>query len=89
MTHQIIAQPDGKLCVFSTTCDDLIVTDATEQELLDFYVALAADTARRDTKRIIDLVLTGQARKVYHQFTMSYDEAINTGVSYQTNLRIT
>lgn len=74
--HQIIRQPDGLLAVFSTVVDDWVLTDATAAELEDYYAAKAADDARRRTREITDAVLAGEARKVYYQFTMTYDEAV-------------
>jgi hypothetical protein len=76
MGHQIIQQPDGKLCVWSTIVDALVVVDATPDELIEMYALKAAQEARERTRRIIDLVQSGQATKAYHQFTMTYDEAI-------------
>lgn len=76
MGHQIIQQPDGNLCVWSTVVDELIITDATPQELADYYADRAATDARIETQEIIERVLAGEARKVYFQFTMTYDEAV-------------
>lgn len=75
MGHQIIVQPDGLLCVWSTIVDDFVLTDATGQELTDYYVSEAASRARADIVTKINAVLSGQAETVYHQFTMSYEQA--------------
>jgi len=75
MGHQIIQQPDGHLCVWSTVVDDFIITDATADELADYYAKDAAAKARKDTKRLTEAVLAGRAREVYYQFTKTYDEA--------------
>jgi hypothetical protein len=74
MGHQIIRQPDGLLCVYSTIVGQIIVYDATPQELVDYYAQEAAERARRDTRKMIDAVLTGE--QPYYQFTMTYDEAV-------------
>jgi len=39
------------------------------------HAAEAADKARKNAGRLIGLVLDGQARDAYFQFTMTYDEA--------------
>lgn len=76
MGHQIIKQPDGKLCVFSSATDSIIVTDATPEELIEMYAEDAAVKARHDAKWVIDAVQAGEPRKVYHQFAMTYEEAV-------------
>jgi hypothetical protein len=76
MGHQIIKQPDGKLCVFSTVVDAIVIEDATEQDLLDYYVAQAAAKERDRVKKIIRNVQLGNPEDSYYQFTMSYEEAV-------------
>lgn len=75
MGHQIIRQPDGKLAVFSTGTDSWILYDATAEELLDHYAERAAQRAREDTQRAIDAVTSGEPRRVYYQFVMTFEEA--------------
>lgn len=75
MGHQIIKQPDGRLAVFSSVVDDWIITDATQRELEDYYAEEAAEKARKVTRRICEAVLAGNARKVYYQFAISFEEA--------------
>jgi hypothetical protein len=81
--HQIIRQPDGKLAVFSSVVDDWILFDASPEELLDYYAGKAAAAARRDTQQVLDAVLAGTPREVYHQFAMTFEEA---DASAQTRL---
>lgn len=76
MGHQIIQQPDGKLCVFSTVVDALVIIDASAEELLDYYAGDAAAQARQRAQRVIDKVMSGNAKSAYYQFTLSYDEAV-------------
>lgn len=76
MGFQIIEQPDGLLCVFSTGTNSIIIHDATRQQVIDYFVQRAADNERHAILRILDKVQAGQPNKVYHQFTMSYGEAL-------------
>lgn len=76
MGHQIIKQPDGRLCVFSTFEDQIIVADATADDLVDWFAEEAAEKARREAQRLTSMVLGGQ-RRPYFQFTMTYDEAVS------------
>lgn len=80
MTHQIIAQPDGRFCVFSSVVDALVITDATADDLLDYYGGQAKAEAEERVKRIIGKVRSGNARQAYYQFTLTYDEAVKIDV---------
>lgn len=75
MGHQIIRQPDGKLAVYSSGTDTWIISDATPGDLEDYYAERAAEDARRSTRKTLEHVLAGDPRKVYCQFTMTFDEA--------------
>lgn len=75
MGHQVIQQPDGLLCVWSTVVDDFIIVDASPDELSDYYAEDAAQRARETTERIVKEVLNGNAQEIYHQFTMDFEEA--------------
>ncbi len=81
MGHQIIQQPDGLFCVFSTVVDDFIFTDATAEELVAWYAKEAAERAADRTRHICERVAAGDARSVYHRFAMTYDEARETALS--------
>lgn len=74
MGHQIIKQPDGLFCVWSTVVDAIVVTDASARELEDMYAAEAAHRAAEQTRKIIDSLESGE--RPYYQFTMTYEEAL-------------
>jgi hypothetical protein len=76
MAHQIIRQPDGKLAVYSSVVGALVVTDATPQEVIDWKVSQVVEHVTDLMQRDLDLVLAGEARKVYYQFTMTWEEAV-------------
>ncbi len=76
MGVQIIAQPDGLFCVYSSSSNTIIVWNATEEELVEHYAREAMEKARRSVSGIIDRVKRDQARTVYHQFTLTYAEAV-------------
>lgn len=54
MARQIVKQPNGLLSVWSTHVDNFIVTDATEDDLIDYFLgeqkasieAMVKDTIR-------------------------------------------
>jgi hypothetical protein len=72
--HQIIKQPNGAYAVFSSYNDTWLLADATREDLVEYYVKKAADEARRNVERTIDLV-DSNPRKAYFQFTMTFEEA--------------
>jgi hypothetical protein len=75
MGHQVIRQPDGKLAVFSSGTDSWIVTNATAEDLGNYYAARAAEDARRSALETAAHVLAGEARRVYCQFVLPFEEA--------------
>jgi hypothetical protein len=76
MSHQIIEQPDGKLCVFSSIVDGFVIVDATGQDLLDYYAAEAAISERQRVAKIIAHVRSGEPEKSYHRNVLSYEQAV-------------
>ena len=75
MGEQIIKQPDGRLAVFSSIVDAFIIIDATPEEILDWRAEEAAAKAREQTQRELDAVLADDPRRVYFQFTRTWEEA--------------
>jgi hypothetical protein len=75
MGYQVIKQPDGLLAIFSSYTDTWAVYDATPEEVAEWFAGRAAATARSDAERIVGHVMAGNAREVYCQFAMSYEEA--------------
>lgn len=73
---QIIQQPDGRFCVWYSEANDLVIVDATREELLDLVANAAAEQARFRAANTIDAVMRGHARGVYRHHTMTYAEAV-------------
>lgn len=57
MAHRIVRQPDGLFAVFSTVVGGLVVTDATRDELVEWYAREAAERARERARVELDRVL--------------------------------
>lgn len=76
MGEQIVRQPDGKLAVFSSITDTIVVYDATGDELIERAMNRAAQDAARDTRRQIEAVEAGTPQKVYFQFARTWDEVL-------------
>ncbi|MEV1245122.1 hypothetical protein [Nonomuraea sp. NPDC049750] len=76
MGNQIIRQPSGKLAIFCSVTDTIIVWDSTEDEIVEWFAERAAEDARRDVRRLIEHVAAGNPRKAYCQFSMTWEEAL-------------
>ncbi len=76
MGRQVIRQPDGLLAVLSSITDTIILWDATPDDVVDFFVDEAAGRARESAQRVVGLVAEGREREAYHQFALSWEEAI-------------
>lgn len=76
MGYQIIRQPSSKFAIFSSITDTIIVWDATEDEIVEYFAEQAAERAREDARRNIAHVAAGNPSKAYYQFAMTWEEAL-------------
>jgi hypothetical protein len=76
MGSQIIKQPDGRLAIFNTNTDTVIVWDATEDEIVEHFAEQAAERAREDVRRTLAHVTAGEPKRAYFQFAMTWEEAL-------------
>lgn len=76
MGQQIIKQPNGKYCLFSSIVDNITCYDMTPEEIVDFWTEQSREDFERKVKEIIGKLESGE--KPYHQFTLSFDECIET-----------
>ena len=76
MGWQIIKQPNNQYCVFSSVVDHLIMVNATEEELKDFY---KEEYGRRGVEKVEQVLeKMNKGTSPYHQFTKSFDEMLET-----------
>lgn len=87
MGQQIIKQPDGRLAVFSSITDTLIVVDATPEELVEWRAEEAAQEARDRTERELDKVLSGGPKEAYGRRALTWEEAAQVNREHGGNLR--
>lgn len=73
---QIIKQPNGKFCIFSTVVDNVTICQCTEQDIIDNLVEEAKVEIERKVKGVVEKLNNGE--QPYHQFTISYTEMIKT-----------
>lgn len=75
MGTQIIEQPDGRLAVFSTITDSFEMQDATNEEVIDYFVQQAAEETRERVTAMVAKVRDPEKRP-YHQFGLPYERAV-------------
>ncbi len=76
MSHQIIKQPNGKYCTFSSIVDHVIFYNATPEEIINGWVEKARKKVTEDVNRAVEMLKNNE--RPYLQFTMSFDEMIET-----------
>lgn len=76
MIYQIIKQPGGLFAIFSPYTKTIVVYDATDAEVMDWFVELKTRRIREQVAVILGLVALGEPEKAYYQFTLSWDEAL-------------
>jgi hypothetical protein len=77
--NQIIKQPDGKFAVLNSNTDTIVLWDATKDEVVDWFVQIelaALEQRKQSIAGMVDQVAADNAREVYHQFAMTWDEAL-------------
>lgn len=79
MAEQIIKQPDGRLAVFSTITDSLIVLDASPEEIVEWRSKRAAANERARTRQELDRLLDENDPGPYYQFAMTWAQVVAKG----------
>lgn len=76
MGRQIIKQPNGKYCVFSTVVDSVVYYNMTQEELVKEFANDYGSYVQEKIIEIIEKLEVGG--KPYYQFTMDYEEMMET-----------
>lgn len=83
MGHQIIRQPNDLYMIASSGSGLIEYWDATEDEVIQFFVAVAAQEARDNARQVMDLVKEGRLVEAYGRSNANggaraktFDEAI-------------
>jgi len=74
MGRQIIKQPNGKYCIFSSIVDSVTHYDMTVEEIIEDWANEAKNKIVEDVKNIIAKLENGE--QPYYQFTKSYDKML-------------
>lgn len=70
MGRQIIKQPNGKYCVFSTICENVIYYNMTPEDLIATEIKERTEQITKEVTETVQRLENGE--KPYFQFTMSY-----------------
>lgn len=76
MGWQIIKQPNGKFCIFSSIVDNVIYYDGTPDQIINTFIDAESSSIRKKVNGIIDQIEKGE--KPYYQFTKTFDQMIET-----------
>lgn len=72
MGRQIIKQPNGKYCIFSSIVDNFTYYDMTEDEIVELWANEEREQIAKRVKENIEKLEPGE--KPYYQFTQRYEE---------------
>lgn len=74
MANQIIKQPNGMYCIFSSIQDDFIIQNATLEQIIN---ELAREYREKIEDKVNNIAAALDAgKKPYFQFTMTYEDAM-------------
>jgi len=76
MGQQIVKQPNGKYCLFSSVVDSITHYNMNADEIIETWTSAAKKEYTRKAKKIIEQLEAGE--KPYHQFTLSFNDVIET-----------
>jgi alpha-glucosidase (family GH31 glycosyl hydrolase) len=74
MGQQIIKQPNGKYCLFSSVIDNVTHYDMTKEEIVKVWTQEAKIGFEKKVNDIASKLDKGE--KPYFQFTLSYEEML-------------
>ena len=76
MGQQIIKQPNGKYCLFSSVIDSVTYYNMTKEEIVEIWTEQAKKDFEEKVNNIIGKLDKGE--KPYFQFTKCYEEMLQT-----------
>lgn len=74
MARQIIKQPNGLYCLFSSYVDSIVQWNLTADQIIDFLVEEQKKLITHEVSNIISKL--NKREKPYHQFTLTYKRAL-------------
>ena len=84
MGQQIIKQPNGKYCLFSSIVDNVTYYDMTKEEIIEVWTEKAKKDFEEKVNDIVNKLDKGE--KPYFQFTLSYEEMLHNSTKKRLTL---
>ena len=87
MGRQVIQQPNGLWCEYSSISDSFVAWDVTKEQLIEYAMEEVAAKVRKQYEGVFATIESGHP--AYYQFTMTYEEAlenhnrVNKGNEYE------
>lgn len=75
MGTQIIKQTDSTFALFSSITGNIVLADATAEEVIDFFVQEKIDDTRRSISRVVNYVADDDAGHIYLDHAITWKEA--------------
>lgn len=76
MGHRIVQMPSGKFAIFSTIVDDIIVCDATPEQLINYYVEKEREKITEEVTAITTALANGENPWPHQRGRESWAETI-------------
>ena len=76
MGSQIIKQPNGLYCRFSSISDLIEIWNATPEDLIEHAVNHFRETVSKQINEVIEKLNQEGGGRPYYQFTMTFEEAL-------------
>lgn len=76
MARQIIKQPNGKYCIFSSIVDNITDYNLSEQEIIDLWT----EESRQEIVKKVKIIMAALNNNgnPYYQFTQNFDQVLET-----------
>lgn len=80
MSRQIIKQPNGKYAVWTTSSDQFISANCTKEEIINDWISEEIEEIYNRIPQTVNNIVEqlDVGAKPYHQFTMNWEEALET-----------
>lgn len=76
MGRQIIKQPNGKYCIYSSIVDSITYYDMTREDIITEWVKEEKEKIEERVNEVVEALEEGG--KPYFQFTKTYEEMIKS-----------
>jgi len=77
MGQQIIKQPNGKYCLFSSVVGSVTYYNMTKEEIVEMWTENARKDFEKEVNDITEKLDKGE-KKPYYQFTLDYKSMLKT-----------